>query len=232
MMARQLYELAGSDPARLFSPYCWRTRMALAHKGLDFETVPWRFMQKDTIKAYGSEKVPVLIDGETRVNDSWAIAEYLEDTYPDKPSLFGGEGGRGMARLLNNWSDVSVGQIAPFIIADIHDQLDAGDQEYFRRTRERNMGKPLEEVVAGREQRLDNLHKWLHPLRMTLRTQPFIGGAKPNYADYIVFGPFQWARVTSPFELLKPDDLVHAWRERMLDLFDGMARRAPVVEAA
>jgi glutathione S-transferase len=231
-MARQLYELAGSDPARLFSPYCWRTRMALAHKGLDFETVPWRFMQKDTIKAYGSEKVPVLIDGEARVNDSWAIAEYLEDTYPDKPSLFGGEGGRGMARLLNNWSDVSVGQIAPFIIADIHDQLDAGDQEYFRRTRERNMGKPLEEVVAGREQRLDNLHKWLHPLRMTLRTQPFIGGAKPNYADYIVFGPFQWARVTSPFELLKPDDLVHAWRERMLDLFDGMARRAPVVEAA
>jgi glutathione S-transferase len=231
-MARQLYELAGSDPARLFSPYCWRTRMALAHKGLDFETVPWRFMQKDTIKAYGSEKVPVLIDGEARVNDSWAIAEYLEDTYPDKPSLFGGEGGRGMARLLNNWSDVSVGQIAPFIIADIHDQLDAGDQEYFRRTRERNMGKPLEEVVAGREQRLDNLHKWLHPLRMTLRTQPFIGGAKPNYGDYIVFGPFQWARVTSSFELLKPDDLVHAWRERMLDLFDGMARRAPVVEAA
>jgi glutathione S-transferase len=67
---------------------------------------------------------------------------------------------------------------------------------------------------------------------MTLRTQPFIGGAKPNYADYIVFGPFQWARVTSPFELLKPDDLIHAWRERMLDLFDGMARNAPVVEAA
>jgi glutathione S-transferase len=67
---------------------------------------------------------------------------------------------------------------------------------------------------------------------MTLRTQPFIGGARPNYADYIVFGPFQWARVTSSFELLKPDDLIHAWRERMLDLFDGMARKAPVVEAA
>jgi len=231
-MARQLYELAGSDPARLFSPYCWRTRMALAHKGLAFETVPWRFMEKDAISAHGSEKVPVLVDGEARVNDSWAIAEYLEDTYPDKPSLFGGEGGRGMARLLNNWSDVSVGQIAPFIIADIHDQLDAGDQDYFRRTREKNMGKPLEDVVAGREQRLDELRRWLHPLRMTLRTQPFIGGAKPNYADYIVFGPFQWARVTSPFELLKPDDLIHAWRERMLDLFDGMARKTPVVDAA
>ena len=36
---------------------------------------------------------------------------------------------------------------------------------------------------------------------------------------------------TSPFELLKPDDLIHAWRARMLDLFDGMARKTPVVEA-
>src|SRR3569623_378937 len=150
MMARQLYELAGSDPARLFSPYCWRTRMALAHKGLDFETVPWRFAQKDTIQAHGSEKVPVLVDGEARVNDSWAIAEYLEDTYPARPSLFGGEGGRGMARHLNNWRDVSVGQISPFIIAAIHNQLDAGDKDYIRRTREKNFGKPLEEVIAGR----------------------------------------------------------------------------------
>ena len=230
-MARLLYELAGSDPARLFSPYCWRTRMALAHKGLDFETVPWRFAQKDAIKAYGAEKVPVLIDGDVHVHESWTIAEYLEDTYPGRPSLFGGDAGRGMARLINNWSDVSVGQIAPFIIADIHAQLDAGDKDYFRRTREKNMGRPLEEVVAGRENRLDSLHRWLHPLRMTLRTQAFIGGAKPNYADYIVFGPFQWARVTSPFELLKPDDLIHAWRARMLDLFDGMARKTPVVEA-
>jgi glutathione S-transferase len=219
-MARLLYELAGSDPARLFSPYCWRARMALAHKGLDFETVPWRFAQKDAIKAYGTEKVPVLIDGDAHLHESWTIAEYLEDTYPDRPSLFGGEAGRGMARLINNWSDVSVGQIAPFIIADIHDQLDAGDKDYFRRTREKNMGRPLEEVVAGRENRLDSLHRWLHPLRMTLRTQSFI-----------VFGPFQWARVASPFELLKPDDLIHAWRERMLDLFDGMARKTPVAEA-
>ncbi|HEY0236773.1 MAG TPA: glutathione S-transferase family protein, partial [Afipia sp.] len=28
-MTRQLFELCGSDPARVFSPYCWRIRMAL-----------------------------------------------------------------------------------------------------------------------------------------------------------------------------------------------------------
>ena len=42
-MARQLYERVGDDPARWFSPYCWRLRMALAHKGLVAEVVPWRF---------------------------------------------------------------------------------------------------------------------------------------------------------------------------------------------
>jgi hypothetical protein len=42
-----------------------------------------------------------------------------------------------------------------------------------------------------------------------------------------VFGGFQWARVVSPFKLLTEDDPVHAWRERLLDAFDGMARKSP-----
>lgn len=201
------------------------------HKGLEFDSVPWRFAEKDAIKAHNSEKVPVLVDGDKSVADSWAIALYLEETYPDGPSLFGGEGGRAMAHFINNWSDVSIGQIASYIVSDIHAQLDCGDQDYFRRTREKNMGRPLEEVTADRETRLDDLHRWLHPLRMTLRTQPFLGGETPDYADYIVFGPFQWARVASSFELLKRDDVIYAWRERLLDLFDGMARQAPVVAA-
>ncbi len=231
-MTRQLFELAGRDPAHVFSPYCWRIRMALAHKGLDFQTVPWRFMQKDAIKPHNSEKVPVLVDGDTSISDSWAIANYLEDKYPDRPSLFGGEGGRAMARMLNSWSDVSVGQIAPLIITDIHAGLHPGDQDYFRRTREKNLGRKLEEVVADREQQVENVRKWLHPLRMTLRAQSFLGGAAPNYADYIVFGPFQWARLTSSFELLMPDDTIYAWREKMLDAFGGMARQSPVADVA
>jgi hypothetical protein len=30
----QLYDLAAAEPERRFSPYCWRIKMALAHKGL------------------------------------------------------------------------------------------------------------------------------------------------------------------------------------------------------
>jgi len=90
-MTLKLFELVGFDATRPFSPFCWRTRMALAHKGLSAETIPWCFTEKDAIAPHGSEKVPVLLDGETSIVDSWTIANYLEDTYPDRPSLFGGE---------------------------------------------------------------------------------------------------------------------------------------------
>ena len=38
---KKLYELAGADENRRFRPYCWRVRMALAHKGLEVESLPW-----------------------------------------------------------------------------------------------------------------------------------------------------------------------------------------------
>ena len=48
--------------------------------------------------------------------------------------------------------------------------------------------------MAGRDKAVEGFRKSLDPLRLTLKTQPYLGGEKPNYADYIVFGPFQWAR--------------------------------------
>jgi glutathione S-transferase len=227
-MSLKLFELVGTDEARPFSPFCWRTRMALAHKGLSAESIPWRFTEKDAIAPHNSEKVPVLIDHKTSVADSLTIANYLEDNYADRPSLFGGEGGRAMGRMLNWWGDIAViGGIFPLIVADIPGHLKPVDAVYFRRTREARFGKPLEEVVAGRDKSVENFRRGLEPLRQTLKTQAYLGGAAPNYADYIVFGGFQWARVVSPFKLLAADDAVYAWRERLLDAFDGMARKSP-----
>src|SRR6266404_5717435 len=230
-MSLKLYELVGTDASRPFSPYCWRIRMALAHKGLSAESLPWRFTEKSTIAPHGSEKVPVLLHHDKPVVDSWAIANYLEDNFPDRPSLFGGEGGRALSRMMNWWGDVTVvGGMFPLIVADIPPHLKPVDAEYFRRTREARFGKSLEEVVAGREKTVEGFRKGLEPMRLTLKTQPYLGGKAPNYADYIVFGPFQWARVVSTFKLLAEDDPVYAWRNRLLDAFDGMARKSPGYE--
>lgn len=227
-MTLKLFELVGADAERPFSPFCWRIRMALAHKGLSAETIPWCFTEKDAIAPHKSEKVPVLLDGENAVADSWTIANYLEDRYPDRPSLFGGAGGRAMGRMINWWGDITVvGGMFPLIVADIPPHLKPVDAAYFRKTREARFGKPLEEVAAGRDKAVDGFRRALDPMRLTLKTQVYLGGDTPNYADYIVFGAFQWARVVSPFRLLAEEDPVHAWREKLLDAFDRMARQSP-----
>jgi glutathione S-transferase len=232
-VARVLYDLAGADPALRFSPYCWRTKLALAHKGLEVETVPWRFTDRDVIAFSGQGRVPVLVDGERTVSDSWAIALYLEETYPDRASLFGAPAAAAVTRFVNAWADTILqAAMIRLIVSDIATIVHEKDRAYFRQSREQRFGMPLEEVTAGREDRLKGFRDMLLPLRHTLSAQPFLSGDVPAYADYIVLGSFQWARCVSAFELLAPDDVVAAWRERMLDLFDGLARRAPCAAAA
>jgi glutathione S-transferase len=226
-MARQLYDLAGAEPDRRFSPYCWRAKLALAHKELEFDTIPWRFTEKDTIAFSGQGRVPVLVDGGRVVSDSWAIANYLEDTYPERPSLFGGAGGRALGRFVNSWADaVMLPALIRLVLLDIHAHVHEKDRAYFRASREKRFGVKLEEFCADRERHLPAFRQSLEPVRLTLRSQPYLAGEAPAYADYIVFGGFQWARCISPFKLLEPDDPVAQWRARMLDLFGGMPARA------
>lgn len=226
-MAIQLYELVGRDDRR-FSPYCWRTRMALAHKGLDYEMVPVRFTDKDLIAFSGQERVPVIRDGETVVSDSWAIAGYLEDSYPDRPSLFGCAAGRGLAQFLNVWTDRTLHlALIRLVIADILAHVDPADRDYFVESRTKRFGQPPEEVQTRSEADLKEFRIATGTIRAALDGQDFLCGAAPAYGDYIAFGAFAWARAISEFPLLEPDDPVHAWRERMLDLFGGMPRAAP-----
>ncbi|MDP3898391.1 MAG: glutathione S-transferase family protein [Mesorhizobium sp.] len=223
-----LYELVGADPARPFSPHCWKTALSLAHKGLEYQSCATPFGAVPGVEAGASKTVPVIRDGDRVVADSFDIALYLEDTYPDRPSLFGGEGGRAMARFIERWSQLTV---HPFLgaaaLTDIHARLAPDDQAYFRASREKRYGKPLEEVSAGRDAGLAAFRAGLEPLRSMLSYQPFLGGASPLYPDYIVAGAFQWVRVISPFVFLEPGDPVAAWFERCLDLHGGLLRRVP-----
>jgi glutathione S-transferase len=99
-----LYDLVGSDPTRPFSPHCWKVAMALAHKGLDFKSVPTNFLSVPSVEGGVSKTIPVIRDGETLVSDSFDIALYLDATYPDRPTLFGGKGGEATTRFIERWS--------------------------------------------------------------------------------------------------------------------------------
>lgn len=227
-MAIQIYDLAGAQSDRRFSPYCWRIKLSLKHKGLDFTTIPWRFTEKPAIAPYKSERVPVIVDNGHGVADSWRIANYLEDTYGDRSALFGSKEGRALARFYNQWADVSLhGAIAPIVVGDIFRHLDARDREYFRTSREARLGTTLESLAADRDRYLSTLQQVLEPVRQTLAVQPYLAGDAPLYPDFIVFGAFQWARSISNVPLVQPSDPIDAWRQRLLDSFDGFARSAP-----
>jgi len=225
-MAMKLYDLAGADPDCRFSPYCWRTKLALAHKGFEVETVPWRFTEKNVIAFSGQDRVPVLVDGEKVVSDSWAIANYLESTYPDRPSLFGGDAARAVTYFVNSWADtVFIPAIMRIIAVDIYGKIHEKDRDYFRTGREKRFGMTIEALCADRDKHLAALRQTLQPVRTVLGAQPYLAGTAPAYADFIVFGSFQWPRCVSKVELLEADDPVAAWRERMLGACD-IARRA------
>lgn len=226
---RQLYELCGSDPARVFSPYCWRIRMALALKGLAFESVPWRFTETERLAFARHDRVPVLVDGDRVVVESWEIAQYLDRAYPQTRQLVRGE--PATYAFLLAWADsVLFARASRLIVSDIPALLDARDRAYFVASREARYGMPLPRVTADRDARLPEFRAQLQPLRRVLRDQKFLGGEAPDFADCAVFGGFMWARVVSPLPLLAPDDAVFAWRERMLDQAGGMARRIQAAE--
>lgn len=225
-MSITFYDLSGLA-GRRFSPFGWRARMALAHKGLEAEAMVEhvRFSDKHKLEFSGQNLVPVIVDDGTVVSDSWEIARHLEAAHPDTPSLFSGEAGEAAARFTAAWVDSQIHPlIARCVVADILDVIEPRDHAYFRASREKRFGMTLEEIVATRDATKGQLKMTLYPVRKTVESRAFLGGDSPNFSDYAVFGAFMWARVTSPFQLLGTDDPVHAWRDRMLDLYGAMPR--------
>ena len=112
------------------------------------------------------------------------------------------------------------------VMGDIFDHVHEGDREYFRQSREARFGTTIESFRKERDRWFAEFRAVLAPLRATLSAQPFLGGDSQNYADYIVFGAFQFARCISPFPLLAADDPISLWRARLLESFDHLAGRA------
>ncbi len=231
-MSRILYDLAGAGDIR-FSPHCWKAKMALKHKGLDFGTEPCIFTEvKEKVAFSGGERVPALADGARKVADSWAIAEYLEEAYPDAPGLFGSAEGRAFARFANEYADtVLIPPIAGAIVYDIHDRVVDADRSYFRSSREEMMGRSFDELRPERSAFVARLRAALVPVRRIVGRQPYLTGDRPHYADYCIFGMLQWARCSSDCALLSDRDPVRAWRDRLLGLYDGYAAAEPAAAA-
>jgi len=251
-MTIKLYELAGQGDAKI-SPHCWKPVYALHHKGLEFERIGIKFFEKDRIAFSGQKLLPVLQDDEKTICDSWAIAEYLEEAYPDRP-LFGGEIGKGEARFIHDWTNtVQIFAFRRLFILDAYNTVDPAEQAHYRATREGRFSKSqeglqsdlntidhdapprrrwgggyggtLEDMQADRDTHVHDVRKLLEPIRAVLAHQPFLAGDAPAYADYSVLAPFVWGKSVSNFALLDPDDPIYSWRDRMYHLYDDLGHK-------
>ena len=214
----EVYDLAGADSLR-FSPFCSRTKAAVRHKGLDYTTVPIRFCDKDKLTFSGQDRVPVIRDNDTVVSDSWKIAEYLEDHYPEA-RLFPGPGMKEACRFFNLYIDKTLHPaLFPVVVYDIFEKIEPVDRDYFRENREARLGATLEDIAARRDDFRPRLRAALADLEAVALGHEYLFEVL-TYADFSLFGTLTWVTRVSDEPLFEAAPSLAAWWERMQARFE------------
>jgi len=100
--------MAGGPSVRLYraewSTNCERVGLALAHKGIEVESVMIEYSNRGPVEAVsGQGLVPVIDDGGTVVSDSVAIIRHLERRTPEPPLFPAAESRRAEVDLFIEW---------------------------------------------------------------------------------------------------------------------------------
>lgn len=93
------------------SHYVEKVRLILDYKGLPYRKVEVTpgIGQLEVYRLSGQRQVPMLKDGDRVIADSTAIAEYLDQKYPEKPIIPTDPRQRGLCLLMEQWADESIG---------------------------------------------------------------------------------------------------------------------------
>jgi len=209
-----LYDIPSTVPGKAFSPNTFKTRLAVSFKGLPFKT-EWLEMPdiEPTMKKLGAEPTGKNVDGSPRytlpvihddatgkfISDSMKIAEYLEATYPDKPSLFPFDAHAPVC-LFNEQVSPTVIQPAVFIyMTGMLPKMNPRTIEFFRRTREAVFKKKLEELEPHGEARVaqfaaakEGFSKLAAIYSSNGGDKPYFYGNVPSYADLILVAYLLW----------------------------------------
>ena len=220
-----LYDLQLASGCTI-SPFVWATKYALAHKGFDIDIVPGGFTGIMERTGGKSERLPVIVDDGKVVLDSWKIAEYLDETYPDRPMLFEGPAMKNLTRFTEGWLwRTAIGPWFRAYIVDYRDLSLPQDHEYVTLSRERMLGgRKLEEVSVEGKAELAKTPPTLEPFRQMLRDSKWIGGDTPNYADFRALSVFLWCGSVAKVPPLTEDDPLRDWLDRGFDLYGGLGR--------
>ena len=151
----------------------------------------------------GLYTVPVLMDetlpGPPKIiSESNPIAEYLDQTYPERPIF--PEGSRAVLELYRSHVVKKVFySIVPLALLSTFDHIAKCDHAYFRESRERWLGVKLEDLCstpAKREESVEKLKTELDGLAVALdkngKDSVFILGNQVSSGDFVLIGAFAW----------------------------------------
>ncbi|GAA5841152.1 hypothetical protein JCM5353_008980 [Sporobolomyces roseus] len=218
------YDLVPSKGSKLFySPNTMKTRLSLLHKGVPFETRAVTYI--DTLgelkQRTGFERVfsvagPMieLPDG-TFIMDSWKIAEWLEQTYPEAPSLFLPDSNTpsdsnsstlvldlnsSTLVLAKNWAWMfsegfgsSDSQWSTFVelgAEPLRQLMDPEVAAYFSSDKKNGEGAWASMLAQDKDSLISHAKASLLPLDSTLSRTKFLAGNNPGYVDYVAYGRY------------------------------------------
>ncbi|KAI1820682.1 hypothetical protein F4861DRAFT_49057 [Xylaria intraflava] len=198
------YDIASAPPVRPYAPNTWKVRYALNFKRANFVT-QWVDMADvtSTRKSLGVDAVdsfpngepyytlPVIKDTSTNtfLGDSFGIAVYLNRKYQDGPPLF--RQPIGLYAAFNARID-SIFTTHRLLFTD-GQPLNPETAERTKAELCRRTGKTWDELTVRGEERRKELSAYQVALGeaakyFSFSHGPFIGGAEPDYADFIVGG--------------------------------------------
>lgn len=214
MSERILYDLVASRPEHRFSPFCFRVKLALAHKGLDYRSELVRFTEKPKLAFSEQPLVPVLVEADGSVtSDSFRIMQGLEKRYPHAPLITPGDHSLAFVRA---WTDRSLlGAIFKVVAPKIHDVLDGEDKAYFQASREQVLGTTLVALAKDEAKYRAVLNATVEPLRGLLAKQECVSGDQVGAADVLILACVLWAEGVLGGHVFPDDDPISAWRGRM-----------------
>ncbi|KAF9479948.1 hypothetical protein BDN70DRAFT_878247 [Pholiota conissans] len=208
------YDIPSSVKENAWSPNTWKVRYALNFKGIPYKT-EWieypdieAFCKKlgiahTSLKADGRPHytLPAIHDPRTGVylSDSLLIAEYLEKTYPDAPSLFP-HNTLGLQWPFNDLYGNNLAALWSFSLPASCFKLNPPSAAYFRETREATFGKTMEDLIPKGEEGVKEWAKYKEGLGKVdawyaKTSGPFLMGDTVSWADFVVAAYIVWLRI-------------------------------------
>ncbi|CDS05103.1 hypothetical protein LRAMOSA07632 [Lichtheimia ramosa] len=202
----RFYDLELDVPELVWSPNTCKTRYALNVKGIPYETKWLTFAQVHEVipgltKTGKAPTVPVIVDlahGDKVVQESWEIAKYLEEAYPDHASLFNGNEGAHFF-----FHEYCTRKLLPKIfklcVLTIHSKVTPSSlQQWFRDSREKAFKMPLEKFAGDPQKHIDAIKELLEPIGRVLKKYPYMTGQQAGWADVVLASYFRMLLVHRP----------------------------------